>query len=75
LINSKVFLGLALIVVLTYVGFWVLGQFDWFRKYKDAGVTFAFEAVMGMVALVVGFIGIYLNGYMEGLKDGKTESN
>jgi len=55
-------------VILAYIGFWVLGQFAWFRKYKDAGVTFAFEALLGMVALVVGFIGIYLSGYMKGLE-------
>jgi len=61
---------LGLIVILTYVGFWVLGQFEWFRKYKDVGVTFAFEALLGMVALVVGFIGIYLNGYRKGSEDG-----
>ena len=59
----------------SYAGLLVLGQFEWFKKYKDAGLTFAFEGLLGLVALLTGIIGIYSSGYREGVKNGKTKSD
>ena len=73
--DPKVFMVLALVVVLAYGILVVLHQFDWFRKYEDVGASFAFEAVLGMVALVMGFIGLWINGYEKGFEDGKAEGN
>lgn len=67
--DHKIFVVLACLVIATYALFWVLGQFEWFKKYRDAGVTFAFEAVLAMVALVTGFIGVWFTGYERGFKD------
>jgi len=72
LIDVKVFILLASLVVGTYAILWVLGQFEWFKKYQDAGTTFAFEAVLGIVALFTGFLGIRFNGYRRGFKDGSS---
>jgi len=79
LIGVKLFIVLGSIIILAYGSILVLAQFGWFREYRDAGATFAFEAVLAMVALVLGFIGVWVNGYEkglnEGLEDGKTEGN
>jgi len=65
---------LGLIVILTYSSLWVLGQFEWFRKYKEMGATFAFEAVLIMVFLILGFMGLWFNGYEKGYEDGKKST-
>lgn len=74
--EAKIFWVLVIVVIASYSILMVLSQFDWFRKIKEQGVTFAFEGVLMMVALVVGFLGIWFNGYQRGLEDGsKTESD
>ena len=73
--DPKMFLVLALIVISAYGILVVLHQFDWFRKYEEMGVDFVFEAILGMVALVVGFIGLWINGYEKGYEYGKAEGN
>jgi len=72
LIDPKFFYVLALILIATYACLWVLGQFEWFKKYRDAGLTFAFEAVLAMVALVTGFMGLWFNGYEKGYRDASS---
>jgi len=69
LIDPKILYGLMLLLIVTYAGLWILGQFEWFKKWKDAGLTFAFDMVLFMVALVTGFMGIWFNGYEKGYKD------
>lgn len=71
MIDPKILYGLMLLLIVTYAGLWILGQFEWFKKYRDAGLTFAFEAVLAMVALVTGFIGLWVNGYEAGLRGGE----
>lgn len=73
--SIKVFWFLIVLVLGSYSILAILGQFEWFRKYKEAGATFAFDAILMMVALVTGFMGIWFNGYKRGCKDGKTEGN
>jgi len=75
LIDVKIFLVLASIIILAYASLLVLGQFEWFRKYKDAGATFAFEGILILVSLVLGFIGIWVNGYEKGLNEGLEWGN
>lgn len=70
LIDLRIFLILGSIILLAYSSLWVLGCFEWFRKYKDAGAIFPFEAVLGIVALLLGFIGIWVNGYEKGVNEG-----
>jgi len=74
LIAPKILYGLMLLLIVTYAGLWILGQFEWFKKWKDAEASFAFEAVLFMVALVMGFMGIWFNGYEKGFEDGSKST-
>ncbi len=74
--DVKIFIILSFIVLGSYATLWVLGSFEWFKEYKDAGVTFVFDAVLGLVAFLTGIIGIYMNGVKEGIElEKKTESD
>lgn len=62
------------------LGLWLtlflLNQLPSFKEIaKEHDMNFLFEGPLWMVAFVLCFIGIYVNGYERGLKDGKTESN
>ena len=75
MISVKVYYLLALLVLVSYATLATLNQFEWFKKYEEAGVNYAFESVLALVALFTGITGIWVNGYREGLKHGKATRN
>lgn len=61
----------------SWLALFSLNQLPSFKEFaKENHMTFVFEGPLWLIAFFLCFIGIYLNGYERGLKDGeKTESN
>jgi len=61
------------VVFLLFLGVYALDEYV-LRMFSAKGID-SFRILMGLWGLAFGFYAVHAHGYMEGLKDGKTESN